>query len=110
MPITAFAVGEIRVYCGVVQENHLLARIAFVVLGQCVNDGQRWPRAIALHHIARALVYRRLECVGGFLRAELVVDADDLELHASLVFLTEALCQKLKALELVGADGGHQTR
>jgi hypothetical protein len=63
-----------------------------------VDDGRRGARAVALHHVAHALVDGRLERVGGFLRAELVVDADDLELDAGGVLLVEVLGQNWKLL------------
>ncbi len=110
VPVAALAVGEVRIDRGVVEVEHLLAGIARIVLFQRVDDGERGSGAVALHHVARALVHRGAQRAGGFLGAELVVDADDLELHARGVLLAEFLCEELEALELVGAHRGHQAR
>ena len=80
VPVAALAVGQVGVDRGVVEVQQFLAGIAGVVLLDRVDDGQRRARAVALQHVAHALVLRRAQRAGGFLRAELVVDADDLEL------------------------------
>jgi hypothetical protein len=65
--------------------SDFLARVALVVLGDRVDERQRRARAVALGDVAHALVDGGLQRVQAFLRAELVVDADDLELHAGRV-------------------------
>jgi len=54
------------------------------------------------------LVNGRLERRRCFLRAQLVVDADDFKLNTRLVLLAELLGQKLKTLELIGTHRRHQ--
>ncbi|MDT4849411.1 hypothetical protein FQZ97_835310 [compost metagenome] len=110
MPVAALAVGQVGIDGRVVEVHDFLARVAGVVLLERVHDGQRRAGAVALHHVARALVHGRAQRGGGFLRAELVVDADDLELHAGHVLLVEFFGQELEGLELVGTDGRHQAR
>jgi hypothetical protein len=80
------------------------------VLFQRVDDGQSRARAIALHHIAGTLVHCGTQGAGGFLRAQLVVDADDFKLDAGCILFVELFRQKLKALELVRAHRSHQAR
>jgi hypothetical protein len=110
VPVAALAVGQVRVHRGVVEEQHFLAGVAGVVLFQRVHDGQSRARAIALHHIAGTLVHGGAQGAGGFLRAELVVDADDFKLDAGWVLFVELFRQELEALELVGSHRCHQAR
>jgi hypothetical protein len=91
VPVAALAVGERRVHRGVVEEQHLLAGVALVVLVQEVDDGRGRAGARALRHVADALVDGGLQRIDGFLRAELVVEADDLELHAGGVLLAQSV-------------------
>ena len=82
MPETALGIGEIGVECGVVEEQHFLARIACVVFVNRVDQRQRRRRALALQHEADALVdggtqlHQRLLCRG------LVVERHDLDAAA----------------------------
>ena len=110
MPVAAFAVGEIGIHRSVVQIEQLLALVARIVLFQRIHDRQRRARAIALRHIAHALIHGRAQRGRGLLRAELVVQRHDLELHARGVFLVELFRQQLKRLELIRSHGSHQTR
>jgi hypothetical protein len=59
------------------------------VLGNRFQDGGGGARAVALGDVAEALVNGGLEGVQAFLRRSLVVEADDLELHAAGFFLPE---------------------
>ncbi|MDT4864883.1 hypothetical protein FQZ97_996570 [compost metagenome] len=110
MPVAALAVGEVGIDRRIVQVEQFLAGIARVVLLDGVDDRERRTRAVALGDVARALVLRRAQRRGGLLRAQLVVDRDDLELHARRILLVELLRQELRGLELIGAHGGHETR
>jgi hypothetical protein len=94
----------------VVQEDDFLARVALVVLVDGVDQRAGHRRAIALGDVAHALVQRRLEGVQALGRAELVVDADHLELHPRRVVRAELLGEELEALELVRTDRRHQAR
>ena len=108
VPVAALAVRQVRIHRGIVEVDDLLALVARVVLFQRIHDGQRRARAIALHHVARALVHGRAQRAGGFLRAELVVNADHFEFHAGRILLAEFLRQELEALELVRTQRCHQ--
>ncbi len=107
VPVAALAVGQVGIDRRVVDEQHFLAWIALVVLVEEVDDRRGRAGAGALEDIADALVDGGLQCVDRFLRRQLVVERDDLELHAGGVALVELLSQKLKALQLVlaGSSG-----
>jgi hypothetical protein len=87
VPEAALAVGEVGVDRSLVEVDDLLAGIALVVLVDRVDERERDRRAVALDDVADALVGRRLERVQALGRRELVVDADDLELHAGGIVL-----------------------
>ena len=108
MPVTAFAVGEIRVHRRVVQENNFFARIALVVLVHRFKQGTCHRRAIALRDVAHALVDRRLEQVQTFGWAQLVVQAQNFKFHTSHIVFVVFLGQVLQCFELIGADRRHQ--
>ena len=108
MPVAAFAVGQVGVHGRIVEEHHFLALVTGIVLFQCIHDGQRRTRAIALEDIAHALVHGRAQGRRGFLRAQLVVNADDFKLHARSTVLVDLFGCVLQALELVGAQCRHQ--
>ncbi|MCY1170714.1 hypothetical protein D9M73_108010 [compost metagenome] len=110
MPVIALAVGQVGIDRRVIQVNNFLARIALVVLRQCVHDRQRRAGTVALNDITCTLVNRGLQGICGFLWAQFVVDADDLKLHAGLVLFAELVSHELKALELVRTHRGHQAR
>ena len=81
MPEAALRVGEVRVHRGVVQVQDLLAGVALVVLVHRVDQRAGDRGAVALRDEADALVDHLLQHVQGFLRADLVVEGDDLELR-----------------------------
>ena len=111
MPEVALAVGQVGVDRGVIQVNDFLSGIALVVLGHGVGQRQRDRRAVALHDVADALVDDLLEHRERFLRGELVVEADDLELGpAGPVLLVGEVGDVLPAVQLVLAYRGHQAR
>ena len=109
MPEVALAVGQVGVDRGVIQVNDFLSGIALVVLGHGVGQRQRDRRAVALHDVADALVDDLLEHRERFLRGELVVKADDLELRpAGPVLLVGEVGDVLPAVQLVLAHRGHE--
>jgi hypothetical protein len=101
VPVRAALVGERRVDRGVVEVDELLARVALVVLLHRIEDGRRRARAVALRDVADALVDGDLQRVQALLGQNLVVEGDDLELHARGVLGAELLGHELPALELV---------
>ena len=80
MPEVALLVGEGRVHRGVVEVEDLLAGIALVVLEHGVGDGMGDEGAVALRHVADALVEDLLEDDQRLLRVDLVVEGHHLEL------------------------------
>ena len=110
MPIAAFAVGQIRVDGRMVQVNDFLAGVALVVLVDCVQQGGGDARAVALAHIAYALVEGGFEGVQRLSRAELVVEDDQFELDSGRIALVELFLHELEALHLVLAHRPEQTR
>ena len=64
----AFLVGQRRIDRCVVQINHFLARVALIVLGNCIGKRKCHGRSIALCDIPNSLVDGRLQPVQGFLR------------------------------------------
>jgi hypothetical protein len=110
VPVAALAVGQVGVDRGVVEVEHFLAGLRSLCFSSASMMASAGTGAVALHHVAGALVHGRAQRAGGFLRAQLVVDADDLELHAGGVLLVELLGQELEGLELVGAHRSHQAR
>ena len=109
VPVAALAVGQVGVDGCVVEVQQLFARIAGVVLFNRIDDRQRRSGAIALDDVARALVLRRAQSTGGFLRAQLVVDGNDLELDARRVLLVELFGKVLESLELIRANCCHES-
>ena len=82
MPEIALLVGERRIDGRIVQEQHFLARIALVVLLDRLGDGERDGAAVALDDEARAVVQRLLQLDQRFLRIDLVVEREKLDLLA----------------------------
>ena len=110
VPKAAFAVGQVWVDRGVIDEHHFFARVACIVLFDGIHQRRGHPRAIALNDITDTLVNGLSQGSGGFLRAELVVQTDDLKLNARRVFLIELFGHELVRLQTVGAHRRHQAR
>mmetsp|Transcript_57664 Transcript_57664/g.135770 ORF Transcript_57664/g.135770 Transcript_57664/m.135770 type:complete len:224 (+) Transcript_57664:1018-1689(+) len=108
VPVAALAVGQVGIDGRVVQVDDFLAGVALVVFADRVAQRQRDAGTIALHHVADALVGGGLQQVQRLGGAELVVEGDELELHAGRVALVELLDQELEGLDLVLADRAHQ--
>jgi hypothetical protein len=105
-----FLAGQGRVDRGVVEEQHGLVRIALVPLVHGVDQRMRGARAVALGDKAEALVDGGLELDLGFLRAALVVEADEFELlaHHAALLVDQDLGGLLEALEAGLADIGER--
>ena len=111
MPVAAFVVGQHRIDRRVVEVQHFLAGIAVVVLGHEVLDRGRERRAVALGDEADAGVDRLLHLDQAFLRVELVVVGDDLELLAQDAALGVGdLGEIVEGLEADLADAGAAAR
>ena len=82
MPEVALLVGQRRIDRGIVEEQHFLAGIALVVLQHRFGDRERDRAAVALDDVARAVVERLLQLDQRFLRIDLVVERQELDLLA----------------------------
>ena len=82
MPEIALLVGQRGIDGGVVEEQHFLAGIALVVLLHGFGDRERDRAAVALDDEPRAVVERLLELDQRFLRIDLVVEREELDLLA----------------------------
>ena len=101
VPVAALGIGQIRVHRRVIQVDHFLARIAFVVFGDSVGQSQRNRRTVALDDVAHALVDSRFQRVQAFGGAQLVVDTGHFKLDTcGVAGATELLGKELVALEL----------
>jgi hypothetical protein len=82
VPEIAFFVGQRGIDGGIIEEQHFLAGIALVVLLHGFGDGERDGAAVPLNDEARAVVERLLELDQRFLRIDLVVEREELDLFA----------------------------
>ena len=102
MAKSAFFVGEGGIDRRVVEVNHFFPRVALVVLLHRIGQHQRDGRAVALRHVAKALVNGGFQDVLRFLRRALVVHAHHFKIDTSGVFgAAQTLGDELPALELV---------
>ena len=111
VPVVALVVGEHRIDRGVVEVDDFLAGIALVVLGDELRNRPGHRRAVALGDDANARVDRLLHLHERFLRVELVVEGNELDLlaeHTALGVLQVG--DELERLETDLADAGAAAR
>ncbi len=107
VPVAALVVREARIDRGIVEEQHFLAGVAFVVLVDEVDQRARHRRTVALGEVANAGVDRLLGLDQAFLRVDLVIERHDLDLLAADAALgVHFVGQILKRLEADFADAG----
>ena len=107
----ALVVGEDGVDRGVVEVEHFLAGVAFVVLGDEVTQRAGHGRAVALGEVTHAGVDGLLGLDQAFLRVGLVVERNDFDLLAENAALgVQFIGQILKGLEADFADAGAAAR
>ena len=105
VPVIALVVGEDRINRRVVQINEFLAGIPLIVLGGEIRNRGSNRRSIALRDNPNARIERLLDLNQAFLRIDLVVIADDLELLAEHAALgVDFLGNELERLEANLAD------
>ena len=111
MPEAALLVGQDRIDRGIVEIQHFLAGIAFVVFGDEVGQRAGNRRPVTLGNEADAGVDGLLRLDQAFLRIGLVVERYDLDLLALDAALgVHFIGEKLEGLEADFADAGTTAR
>src|SRR6266567_3716686 len=111
VPVAALVVGQDRIDRRVVQINEFLARISLDVFRGEIGDCGGNRRSIALRDNPNSGIERLLDLNQAFLRIDLVVIADDLELLAEHPALRiDFLGKELESLEADFADARPATR